>query len=724
MSRTSAKNRVLSKQDVARMIGQGDLIVVYNNTVLRLNNWIRFHPGGDKAVHHMVGRDATDEMNAYHSDATIATFKRFQVGVIDHKWVNLVPPIQGGEYPKSGDISLAGQMPATVKPKVPVNIVPTAASIRIESGPIRDPETVIENFDNLLVKSDLETWPSLDYETQWTISQKYNELHAKIKAEGLYDCPYVEYYKQMCINGGLFLYFLVFWKLEWYFLSAVSIGLFWQQLTFIAHDAGHLAITHNYHIDNFIGILIADWMGGLSLGWWKRNHNVHHLITNDPVHDPDIQHLPFFAVSSRLLGNVYSTYYEKTLWFDSFAKFLVQFQNHLYYPILCFGRFNLYRLSWEYLLTNKAPRGKAAWLWYFEITGLSFFFYWFFYVLIGSLDTWSQKIQYILVSHIVTMIVHVQITLSHFAMSTSDLGVSETFAARQLRTTMDVDCPEWFDFFHGGLQFQAIHHLFPRLPRHNFRKAQKHVLEFCKDTGLRYSIYGFVDGNNKVLLHMEDIGKQVKIMKDCLRSMALESCEKKNIYEKRVEKAMVESKLNSVHQQVGVLEVGRVRVLHQREQLLYNNVGIQVLLAHLADHDVKCVDGEVLDLERAGGAEQLADCREHLCADGGVALEVEERGQAHQHLFLELDGVWVIVGDEGLLKQLVEQRLELRRVLGAEIVLVGVELCLYGVQVRQQQQLVAGEILVVENFAEQREYLVGEGELGQLVAEDEQVFAG
>lgn len=30
---------------------------------------------------------------------------------------------------------------------------------------------------------------------------------------------------------------------------------------------------------------------------------------------------------------------------------------------------------------------------------------------------------------------------------------------------MGIDCPEWSDFFHGGLQFQAIHHLFLRVPR-------------------------------------------------------------------------------------------------------------------------------------------------------------------------------------------------------------------------------------------------------------------
>ena len=81
---------------------------------------------------------------------------------------------------------------------------------------------------------------------------------------------------------------------------------------------------------------------------------------------------------------------------------------------------------------------------------------------------------------------------------------------------MDVSCPDWFDFFHGGLQYQAIHHLFPRLPRHNFRKAQAYVIDFCRETGLKYSIYGFVDGNGVVLNKLQDIAQQVVIMKECI----------------------------------------------------------------------------------------------------------------------------------------------------------------------------------------------------------------
>lgn len=541
---------VLCVSKISKLISEGHTIVIYENKVLKLDGWVKFHPGGDKAIYHMIGRDATDEMHCYHAPATLAQFDKYAIGIIDYPWINMLPPIQGGTYDKEDpNVKLAGEMPVEIKPKMPEGVIPKVGMTELykivddTDAPIRDPKVVVDNFDNRLVKEDLDNLPSLDYETQRRISQKYNELHDKLVAAGLFYCPYIEYFKQGCINLTLFLYFLTFYHTGHYFLSATCLGFFWQQAVFIVHDAGHLAITHHFQIDNIIGVLIADWIGGLSVGWWKRNHNVHHLVTNDPVHDPDIQHLPFFCVSSRLFGNIFSTYYEKILWFDKLAEMLIPIQSYMYYPILCFGRFNLYRLSLEYVLKGQGPRhGQAAWLRWFELSGLVFFCYWFFYLLIGSLPSTWIKIQYILVSHIATMVVHVQITLSHFAMSTSDLGTSETFAARQMRTTMDVACPEWFDFFHGGLQYQAIHHLFPRLPRHNLRKAQKYVLQFCKETGLTYSIYGFVQGNSKVLLKMDDVGKQVSIFRDCLRSMKMEDVEGQNMYEKRVSQAEAESK--------------------------------------------------------------------------------------------------------------------------------------------------------------------------------------
>jgi delta8-fatty-acid desaturase len=149
--------------------------------------------------------------------------------------------------------------------------------------------------------------------------------------------------------------------------------------------------------------------------------------------------------------------------------------------------------------------------------------YWFLfgYVLVFStIPTWPLRVAFVLVSHIITMPLHVQITLSHWGMPTADLGEAESFAQRQLRTTMDVDCAQWLDWIHGGLQFQAIHHLFPRVPRHNLRTIQPMVRDFCAKTGIEYKILNFVEGNKTVLSRLEDVQKQVVLLLKCQIDMA------------------------------------------------------------------------------------------------------------------------------------------------------------------------------------------------------------
>src|SRR5260221_4538380 len=81
----------------------------------------------------------------------------------------------------------------------------------------------------------------------------------------------------------------------------------------------------------------------------------------------------------------------------------------------------------------------------------------------------------------------IQIVLSHFSMPTGDLGPIESFPHRQLRTTTDVLCSDSVAFMHGGLHLQVTHHLFPRLPRHNLRRASELVKQFAAEQGLTYA---------------------------------------------------------------------------------------------------------------------------------------------------------------------------------------------------------------------------------------------
>jgi hypothetical protein len=54
--------RTLSRREVEGMIAEGHTIFILNGFVLKADAWLRFHPGGDKAIMHIVGRDATDEV--------------------------------------------------------------------------------------------------------------------------------------------------------------------------------------------------------------------------------------------------------------------------------------------------------------------------------------------------------------------------------------------------------------------------------------------------------------------------------------------------------------------------------------------------------------------------------------------------------------------------------------------------------------------------------------
>jgi len=57
-------NQPLSRRTIEGLIAAGHVVVITEKRVLKLDGWLDKHPGGKLAVLHMVGRDATDEINA------------------------------------------------------------------------------------------------------------------------------------------------------------------------------------------------------------------------------------------------------------------------------------------------------------------------------------------------------------------------------------------------------------------------------------------------------------------------------------------------------------------------------------------------------------------------------------------------------------------------------------------------------------------------------------
>lgn len=153
-------------------------------------------------------------------------------------------------------------------------------------------------------------------------------------------------------------------------------------------------------------------------------------MTNAPEHDPDIQHLPFFAISTRFFNSIRSTYYNRVLSFDAFARKVLPHQcvpsprprgcatadprrprrHKLYYLVMCFARFNLFALSYAFVLTNwPARRSPLFKLRILELAGLVVFWLWFGGVVLRGIDTPGHRWLYLIVSFAVTSPLHVQV---------------------------------------------------------------------------------------------------------------------------------------------------------------------------------------------------------------------------------------------------------------------------------------------------------------------------
>merc|ERR1719473_2291269 len=194
-------------------------------------------------------------------------------------------------------------------------------------------------------------------------------------------------------------------------LGAAIIGVFWQQLAGIGHDLGHSGVTHDFYKDHLIGSVLSSLMG-LSVGWWKSDHNTHHVVCNAIEHDPNVQHMPMLAITDKIFrrARFWDTYHHKWVGMDDVAHLLVSYQHLFFYPLMALGRWNLYAQGLIYLITqhDKTHYRKT------ELAGIGVYFGWVFAVAL-SMPTWAQAVGWVMVSHAVAGVLHVQIVLSHWS---------------------------------------------------------------------------------------------------------------------------------------------------------------------------------------------------------------------------------------------------------------------------------------------------------------------
>ncbi len=312
-------------------------------------------------------------------------------------------------------------------------------------------------------------------------TRDYRELRTKLWDNGWFEADVNYYLCKDLIALGILLLGLSFMTmgtsvLVRTILGGLTVGLAIQQVAFVAHDAGHYGILPPKAGGgiNWLGWFHGSVCFGISIDMWSDEHSKHHAMTMRPRQDPQFNYLPFFLISKKEL----SKFDELSSIEQVLARWLVPFQHLTLIPLsVIIGRFNLHAISMIHALKERK---------FHDVLGMFLYFAWF-----GSMVCTlpnEERIPFVLIAYMMAGVLHIQLTISHLATDafTAEEDEHLQFFAHQCRTTRNIDSYWWDDWFHGGLQYQIEHHLFPQLPRHNLAKVQPMVKDLCAKHNIPY----------------------------------------------------------------------------------------------------------------------------------------------------------------------------------------------------------------------------------------------
>jgi acyl-lipid Delta6-acetylenase / acyl-lipid (9-3)-desaturase len=337
------------------------------------------------------------------------------------------------------------------------------------------------------------------------MTKEFRELRRKVEAAGLMERRYGWYvWKTLSTIAFWVLAMALGYEGHW-FLSAVALGVFWQQSGWLGHEYAHHDVFANRRFNTFMAYTISNFFMGLSANWWKLRHNVHHAITNVLDADPDIDNLPLFCYDFADLSRL------STSWA---ARKFVPYQHYYFIPFT-----PLLKLIWNiqsviYVHTTRTDKNeKHRRAVKFEAATLAAHYAWYFAYLWFLTPSWTAMF----VSIAVTMAIAgagiaMIVFLSHDACEIHQAAKRESvnFVELQVLTTRNFTPGPFMDWVAGGLNYQIEHHLFPSMPRCNLNATSKLVKKFCLDNGLPYQCEDWDDCVGLLLQRLKTVAMEAR----------------------------------------------------------------------------------------------------------------------------------------------------------------------------------------------------------------------
>ena len=253
----------------------------------------------------------------------------------------------------------------------------------------------------------------------------------------------------------------------------------------IQHDANHGAVSKNGTV-NFLWGLTQDWIGGSSLLWKHHHVLLHHAYTNMNNKDPD--------TTTDIIRLHKQTEWKYKYYFQAiYVWFLL--------PLLPFSwhfkeLFDLYNMHHTNVRISHMAYKEA-------ILGiiLRFIFLIRFYIIPLYLFPYLHTLLCIFITLMTGgMYLGVNFIISHNFENvkhiTNNDKEKDDWCITQIETSSSVG-GRLLGYFHGGLNYQIEHHLFPRICHVHYHKIQPIIKEWCIENNIKYTHFNSLYDNIK-----------------------------------------------------------------------------------------------------------------------------------------------------------------------------------------------------------------------------------
>jgi linoleoyl-CoA desaturase len=252
----------------------------------------------------------------------------------------------------------------------------------------------------------------------------------------------------------------------------------------VMHDANHGAYAESSFINKMVSMSLSI-VGGDNKNW-KTQHNIlHHTYTNIYGHDRDIDDKVIMRFSPA--GK-----YQKVQRFQIVYVFLFYSIMSLYWTTA--KDFVQY---YEFIKEGHNRESKKdRLLTLLTIIGWKLVYYTYIIVLpmvVLHLTWWQVLIGFVSLHLVAGLILSIVFQLAHVVEATTfpvpdeSGNIENEWAIHQLETTADFAKNNWLiTYYVGGLNYQAIHHLFPRVCHVHYPEIAPIVEQTAKEFGVPY----------------------------------------------------------------------------------------------------------------------------------------------------------------------------------------------------------------------------------------------